>query len=391
MGPKVLDRYIFLEIAVPFILSISMLTATALLSKVMKLIELAVVQGVGAAYLLQFVLSVMPSFLIYTIPISFLIAVLAAFGRLSSDSELTAMKASGLSLFTLLKPVAFAASIAVILTVVATMVLFPWGNNNIKKLLFEASRNALASSIEEKTFYDRFKGFTLYVDRVSQDTGEMEGIFLAQESSGSANIFFAGKGALAVSNDDAAVYFKLFDGTIHRQGAGDDKGKYNIVDFSVYTLDLGSIGDVRSAGRSNRELYAGELMDKAKAASAKGENAAPYLIDLHKRFALPASVIVFALLGVPLGIQKARQARSAGFSVALGVVLAYYVASTALEALGENGRLNPYLAVWGSDIIFACIGGYIFYQAAKDRTAFSSIAGLAARLRVGKGKSGRVQ
>ncbi|MBI5235596.1 MAG: LPS export ABC transporter permease LptF [Deltaproteobacteria bacterium] len=384
MRPKVLNRYIFLEIAVPFSLSIFILTATALLSKVMKLIELAVVQGVGAAYLLQFVLSVMPSFLIYTIPISFLIAVLAAFGRLSSDSELTAMKASGMSLFTLMKPVAFAASIAVALTVVATIILFPWGNNNIKKLLFEASRNALASSIEEKTFYDRFAGFTLYVDRVSQDTGEMEGIFLAQESKGSANIFFAGKGALAVSSDDAAIYFKLFDGTIHRQGAG--KGEYNIVDFSVYTLDLGSIGDGRSSGRSNRELYAGELMAKAKAAGAKGENAAPYLIDLHKRFALPASVIVFALLGVPLGIQKARQARSAGFSVALGVTLAYYVASTALEALGENGRLNPYLAVWGSDIIFACIGVYVFYQAARDRSAFASIAGLAVRLKSGKGK-----
>ena len=387
MRPKVLDRYIFLEIAVPFILSISILTATALLSKVMKLIELAVVQGVGVAYLLQFVLSVMPSFLIYTIPISFLIAVLAAFGRLSSDSELTAMKASGLSLFTLLKPVAFAASIAVALAAAATLILFPWGNNNLKKLLFEASRNALVSSIEEKTFYDRFKGFTLYVDRVSQDTGEMEGIFIVQEAaSGSANIFFAGKGALAVSNDDAAIYFKLFDGTIHRQGAR--KGEYNIIDFSVYTLDLGSIGDARSANRSNRELYSGELWDKAKAVSAKGERAAPYLIDLHKRFALPASVIVFALLGVPLGIQRARQAPSAGFSVALGVALAYYVTSTALEALGENGRLNPYLAVWGSDIIFACIGAYIFYQAARDRSAFAAIAGLAARLRAGKGKSG---
>ncbi len=365
-----MDIYIFKEVSVPFLLSLAVLTMTALLSKAIKIIELMVTHGIGFSFIFWFVVSVIPTFLIYTIPVSFLIGVLIAFTRLSSDSEITAMKAGGLSLFNMIRPVLALTVIAYAVTLAFTLYIYPWGNMNIKRLLFEAARTRLVSGIEEKTFYDRFKGVVLYVDHLNNTTGEMEGIFISEspdEPGAEPNVFFADRGVFSPATEDSTVYLKLFDGTIHRGEAGKEEA-YHIADFSTYVLELSLSGGpgVMDGGRANRELYPGELAARIEKARARGESTAPYVIDLHKRFALPASIFVFALLGVPLGIQKIRAARFTGFSVALGVVMVYYVLSTALEALGNNGLLNPIFAVWGSDIIFAVAGLYVFYMAAQD-------------------------
>lgn len=409
---RLLNTYIFKEISVPFLLSLAVLTATGLLSKTVKLIELIVTHGIGPSFIFWFIISVIPSFIIYTIPVAFIIGVLVAFTRLSSDSEITAMKAAGVSLFSIMKPVMLTAFIAYLLTLAFTLYLFPWGNINLRNLLFEAAKAKLVSGIEEKTFYDKFKGAVLYVDHLNIRTGEMEGLFISQTGSvgrpagaqapsapggpggtagagaqagpgAESTIFFASRGVFSPPTEESTVYLKLYNGTIHRKT--ENNGAYHIADFESYVLELSIAGsDAASAGkRPNRELYINELTRRIKEIRAKGERTAPYMIDLHKRFALPASVFVFALLGVPLGIQKVRAARFTGFTVALGVVLFYYVVSTALEALGENGRLNPVLAVWGSDIIFLAAGFYIFRAAAKDRPIEigSRIINLASRVR----------
>jgi lipopolysaccharide export system permease protein len=399
--PRLVNLYIFKEIAVPFALTLFVLTVTALLSKVIKLVELIVTHGIGIKFAFWFVASVIPSFLIYTIPVSFLIGLLVAFTRLSSDSEITAMKASGLSLFTLLRPVASLALVTCLITMAITLYLFPWGNINLKRLLFDAARTKLTAGIEEKTFYNQFQGMILYVDRVSTETGEMEGIFISETGGGGpgvagggvedvedggaggagrageeTNVFFA-ESAFFVSiagqfdavgeEPGGSLYLRLNNGTIHRKSARNDS--YHIADFSTYLLEL-DIPKSASAdflSKTNRELYPDELARKIGVVKARGEDPAPYLIDLHKRFALPTSVFVFSLLGLPLGIQRVRTARFTGFSIAMGVVLIYYVLSTALEALGEGGVLNPVAAVWGSDVVMGAAGLYIFYMAAIDR------------------------
>ena len=373
--PGILSRYILKEISVPFVLSLAILTATALLSKAVKLIELMVTQGVGGSFIFWFVASIAPSFLIYTLPISFLIGVLVAFTRLSSDSEVTAMKASGLGLGAMLRPVMLCAFFVYLITLSVTLYMFPWGNLNLKALFFDASKDRFISGLEEKTFYDRFKGMVLYVDKINARTGEMEGLFISERSGKEeSNVFFASKGVFSPATGRQTVYLKLADGSIHRQTSAGRA--YHLVGFSSYTLELGLAGQAASpAQKHNRELYTGELIDRADDASARGANPAPYLIDLHKRFALPASVFVFALLGLPLGIQKIRAAKFTGFSTALGVVLVYYVLSTAFEAIGEAGTINAVAAVWASDAIFLAAGIFVFLRAGKDRplNPFSSI------------------
>ncbi|MBW7957337.1 MAG: LPS export ABC transporter permease LptF [Deltaproteobacteria bacterium] len=365
----ILGRYILKEIWAPFLLSLVILTAISLLTKAVRIIELLLVQGVGGGFILWFIVSVLPSLLLYTLPIAFLIGVLVAFTRLSSDSELTAMKASGLSLYAALRPVLLFAAFVYAASLLVTLYLFPWGNLTLKNLVYEASKDRFISGLEEKTFYDSFKGFVIYIDKINLKSGEMEGIFISESGGeGEPNLFFAAGGVFSPATDRHTVYLKLNDGVMHRKTEGD--GTYHIANFSSYTLELGLSGQPGAASeRRNKEMYAGELRERIELAKASGEDPSRHIIDLHKRFAIPSSVFVFALLGLPLGLQKIRVARFTGFSIAIGVVLVYYLLSTGFEALGESGSLNPFVAVWATDFIFLVAGLFVFSRTSADRSA----------------------
>jgi lipopolysaccharide export system permease protein len=387
---RTLDKYIFREAFVPFLLSISILTVTALLTRIIKLIELLVTQGAGITFAAWFVLSVIASFFVYILPVSFLIGVLVAFTRLSSDSEITAMKASGLSLYGIARPVLFFAVAAYIINLGFTLYIFPWGNLKTKTLLLDTAKTRLISGIEEKVFYDRFKGAVLYIDHITED-GEMEGMYISQETEskqgrGGPMLFFAQKGEFMPSNDESTLFLKLSNGTIHSRpsGAAPD-GEYRIARFSTYVVELKlpGIEPVSRLNKGDKELYINELIDKIKAVGSKGGDTTPLILELHRRFALPASVFVFALLGIPLGIQKVRVQRFTGFNIAIIVVLIYYILTTALETLGKNGLLPLWLSVWGANMIMLLAALYVFYRGASD-APMNPLQGIMARLNHGK-------
>ena len=382
--PRILNLYILREISVPFALTLMILTVTAFLSKIIKLVDLMVTHGVNLSFSFWFIVSIMPSFLRYTIPLSLLVAILITFTRLSSDSEIIAMRASGLSLFSVMKPVMALASVVFVLNLLVTLYAFPWGNMKFKRLLYDTARSNMAAGIEEQTFYDRFKGMVFYVDRLKPGSNEMEGIFISEKTEGTeSNIFFARRGAFISSSGEVPLYLKLYDGTIHRKS--DDEDAYHIADFSTYLLGIEPPQREGTAisDKSHRELYPKELVARTREAESKGHKTGALLVDLHKRFSLPASVFIFALLGVPLGMQRIRSARFAGFSIAIGVVLVYYMLSTTLETLGDTGSLNPVLSAWGSDIIMGGAGLYIFYMTARDRpiAAFHIVSRISAGVR----------
>ncbi|MFQ5480278.1 MAG: LPS export ABC transporter permease LptF [Thermodesulfobacteriota bacterium] len=365
---RLLNLYIFTEMMAPFFLCLLILTSTALLTKAIKLIGLIVSQGLGMGFAFWFIVSLLPSFLIYTIPVSFLIAVLITFTRLSSDSEFIAMKALGLNLFTITRPVLVFALFISSITLACTLYLYPWGNLNMKRLIIEGASKNIAAAIKEKTFYDKLGDLVIYVDHISDKTGELEGVFIAKKNpSGKSDIFVAEKAVIGGTGKGSNFYIRLEKGTSQREDK--EKDSYHVVNFTSYVLELNpaSQGFGGAGSRSNRELYPAEMVHRIKDIETRGGFTPPYIMDLHKRFALPASIFIFGLIGATLGIQGVRSTRLTGFAVALGVILLYYILSTALEGFGENGILNPLAAVWGSNIITGIIAFYVFYLKSKDR------------------------
>lgn len=360
----IISRYIFREITIPFLLGIGILTVTSLLGKTLRLIELVINHGIGVLTLLQLILFMLPSLLIYIIPVSFFLSVLVAFNRLSGDSEIIAMKAGGLSLLMLSRPVVVMAIISYALTAFLTLYAFPWGNLSSKGLLYEVIKTRVNLGIKERTFNGNFEGLVLYVNRIKGN--ELEGVLLSEErGEKEANTIIARKGVIL--SNPLTITLRLMDGTIHNTGNRPEF--YRVITFNTYDLNLTLKkrgGEDPETTLSNRDLTLKELRAKVEEVKKRGENPSPYIIDLHKRFALPASVFVFGLLGIPLGIQRVKAGRFRGFVIGLLIVITYYITSTALESLGEGGRIKPLSAVWGSDIIMGLLGLYIFYKALKE-------------------------
>ena len=131
--------------------------------------------------ILRMILYLLPFFSMVTIPMAFLLALLLAFGRLSADSEITAMKASGMGLYSLLPPVLTCALIAYIATTFVTVYALPWGNSSFKKLLLDVIETRATLNLKERIFNDDFPGLVLYVDRYSSTENTMSGILIQDE------------------------------------------------------------------------------------------------------------------------------------------------------------------------------------------------------------------
>lgn len=365
--PKIINSYLFKEIAAPFVLIIAILTITSLLSKVLKLIELVVNHGVGLLVILKFLLFIMPSFLIYIIPISFLISVLIAYNRLSNDNEITAMKISGISILKISRPVILLAVFTYGVSAFFTIYAFPWGSISSKRLLYDIAKSKASIGLKERVFNDAFDGLMLYANRIMPEDGSLEGIFISDRRDQKDNSIITARTGIISSDQQAMnITLRLFNGTIHRS---EEKGLYKVINFTTYDLSL-TLKDEKiknpDISKTNRDLTISQLKHKITDIKRRGENPAPYIIDLHKRFALPASIFAFGLLAIPLGIQRVRTVKFTSFSIGLGIMLFYYVLSTALESLGEKGIVNPIIAVWGSNIVMIVIGINMFYKAAKD-------------------------
>lgn len=364
--PRIISSYIFKEMALLFVITTAIFAVTSLLTRVLQLVELAVNFGAGFYIILKFLLFVIPSFLVYIIPMSFLISVLITYNRLSSDNEITAMKASGLSILKISKPVFVMAFLAYVTAILFTSYVLPWGNMSSRRLIYDVAKTKAAIGLKQRVFNDAFEGLMLYADRIMPESGEMEGIFISEHGGEKGNNIMAARaGVISSDPQSMRVTLRLFDGTIHM---ADEKGLYRVVMFKTYDLNLSLKGKVEDPDNSktNRDLSIDQLNKKISDMKKQGKRPVLDIMDMHQRLTIPVSIFVFALFAVPLGIQRVRTTRFASFSTGLAVAVSYYLLSTVMESLGKRGVLGPVLAVWGSNILMGAFGVFIFYKAVND-------------------------
>ena len=369
---KRLYRYIAREITVPFFLSIFVFTFVLLLDRIMKLVEMVIGKGVGLADIGRLFIYILPSFLTLTIPMSFLMAVLLAFGRFSSDSEIVAMKASGVSLYQMLIPVSILSILAYGMTFYLTLYALPWGNQSFRAKVFDIARAKASAGVKERVFNDDFDGIVLYIDRLKGE--EMEGVLIYDRREKDGYTIFARGGGIVSDPKEMTVTMRLREGEIHKAGK---ELSYSRVAFSTYELRLnfsgsspGSRGDV---SKGDREMTISELSRKVAELKGRGENFKPYQVEIHKKFSIPFACIIFGLIGAPLGIKSRRSGRGFGFSMSLAIFLIYYISLTAGESLGDRGIIPPFLAMWGINFLFLAIGIYFIVKTDRESPIVGSV------------------
>ncbi|MGE5750787.1 MAG: LptF/LptG family permease, partial [Nitrospirota bacterium] len=155
---RIMDRYIFREILAPFFLSMAALTLVLFLQRMFRLAELVVSKGTPVSEIVKIFAYIMPNFLVITIPMSFLVGTLTAFSRLSSDSEVTAMKASRISLYSMTRPVILFALVSFLITSAISLIVAPEANHALKIHLFNLVKSRAMVGIEPGVFSSTFDG-----------------------------------------------------------------------------------------------------------------------------------------------------------------------------------------------------------------------------------------
>jgi lipopolysaccharide export system permease protein len=366
---RLINRYILREIAVPFCMILFVLTFVLLMGKILQVMDLMINKGVAFADIARLMLFLMPSFLAFTIPISLLIAILIGLGRLSGDNEWTIMKMSGVSLYQLSLPVACAALAAFLMTLATTLLLVPYGNLASKALLFDMARQKASIGIREKVFIDDFQGILLYAERIPAHGDFLEGVLISDSRISREPSTIIARRAYLISNPDTMVItLRLEDGSTHTVDAG--LNHYRKMDFRFYDvrLDLASTlsGGKKVATKSSTEMSLSELTATLKNRGLKEEMLRDLAIELNKKMTVPVSCLVFALIGMPLGIRAHRSVRSRGFTIGLFLVLVYYLLRISGEALVETGRLSPVIGTWAPNWIFAAAGIILFSLSAGE-------------------------
>jgi lipopolysaccharide export system permease protein len=389
---KILHRYIFQEVATPFLLGLGVFTFVLLIARLLKLIELVVNRGLPPTQILRLLGYLLPAFLEVTVPMAMLLSILIAFGRLSADSEMVAMRSSGLSIYQLAPPVVLFVGLTTVVTGALSMYARPWANHKLKQELWEIARTRATAGLRPQVFTDEFPGLVIYAEQIDGRTDHLVHVLISDERDPNQhNTVFAREGYMISDNETQTVTLRLLDGSIHTTGEG--SSDYH-TDFETYDVNL----DLREAfaGPTAKDDDPQELtLPQLRAAidqKGAGNPSPAMLVELHRKFAIPFACVVFGLLGVPLGIEPARAVRSRGFAVSLAVIFTYYILLSVGQGFAEQGSIPAWLGLWLPNIVFGTIGVVLLRRAARERallgTWFHDLAAqvrgaLALRLRAG--------
>ena len=368
--PRILHRYVFREILVPFALGLSVFTFILLIARLLRLIELVVTRGVPVMSIVRLLTYIMPAFLEVTVPMAMLLAILVAFGRMSADSEMVALRSSGLSLYQLVPPVVLFVALSTTATAALALHARPWGNRSLKSALFEIVRTRATAGIKPQVFNDDFPGLVIYTEGIDATTDRLRRVMISdQRDSAQHNTIFAREGVMISDPDTQAVTLRLRDGFIHTTDGRAGSEYQTHFQFYDVNLDLRQmIAGARQRERDPKELTLGQLRRAMAAKQAAGLPFIPELVEYHRKFSIPFACVVFGLAAVPLGIQPVRAARSRGFAVSLAMIFTYYILLSVGQALAEHGLIPAAVGLWLPNVAFAALGAYLFVLAAREQS-----------------------
>ncbi len=359
--------YILKEILPIFFIGVMVFTVILLMDKIFTLIELIVTRGISPFRILMLLFFISPSFLILTIPISVLLGTLLGFGRLSSDSEITAFKASGVSLYQLFFPVSIFSIFACFLTAFLIFYGLPWGNRGFLANLYMIAQSKADVEVKERVFNDVFEGLVVYVDKIPLQGKKMEGIMIYDErDKGKTNTIFAQEGYLISNSKSQEATLKLLNGEIHRYEM--KANAYQKVQFDAYDIKLEVAKALITMGKKfqEREMSIDAIKERISKMKIIGEDTTSQEIELHKRYTIPLTCMIFGLIGVPLGIQPRRSGKSYGFVLSILILLIYYISLTAFEIFAARYTLPAFLAAWAPNFLFGGFGIYLLVKSAKE-------------------------
>ena len=365
----IINRHIFAEMIPPFVINIVFFLFVFLMAKVLELTDLIVNYKVGLSSVLLMLFYSIPFFLQFVIPMSIMMAVLLSFLRSSSDNEIIALEAGGISIYNLLPPAFLFCFIGFIITGFMTIYGIPWGWRSFKDLTYELAVSHFDVGIKERTFNDSFKDVMFYVNKIDTKNKLLIDVFI--EDKRTKNIIatvVAPRARLFSEPEKLALHLRLHKGTINQVNI--ENKSVNTISFNTYDINLyaaRAVSKVQKGEKDKEEMSIAELYRYLKDYGDKDGRYYRTLMDFHKKFSIPFSCFFLGLLAVPLGCQSKSGRKSYGLGLGLIFFLLYYFLLAAGWGFGESGTYPPLIGMWMPNIVAGGMGFFLLVRTANKR------------------------
>jgi lipopolysaccharide export system permease protein len=386
---KIIDRYILKAHIGPFLFAFITLIFVLILQFFTTFADRFIGKGIGFSAMAELILLQSAWMVGLAAPMAVLVAVVMAFGSLTTTSEMTVFRASGISLYRLMIPVLCAALLLSFLVERFNNIVLPQANYHAKSMMVDIARSKPAFGLTENAFSTLIDGYSIYVRKFDDRTKELQGIVIYDSTRPQySTMATAEKGIVDFSHDYQYLVMTLYNGEIHQTGQPDHKS-YRNMSFAKhrFVFESSGFGFVRSSGKGARtddsELSANELLGvgnefmKRIVASEKriqmplekmeleGELQSiaanksmynRYMAAYHKKYALSLACFVFVIVGAPLGVLARRGGFGVGAAVSLVFFIFYWMLMISGEKIAERGVVDPMIAMWMANVVMVGTG-----------------------------------
>ena len=347
-GRKLIPRYI-IKSALPYVLlSLALLTAILFTQQTGRFAEIALYTDLPLSLAAEIAAALLPSVLILTVPVAVIAGIVIGFARMGSDSEIIAIRAAGVSTWSLLWPALLIGLVATAGTSYLHLKEAPEAARDLRRVMLQGALRKLDSPVEPRTFNTEIPGYVIYVRDGDKAQGSWGRVFIyAQQPDGSTRIVTARSGRIDSSNDRSelvlsdAVAMKIPKAGGQRDYVAERLDQLRI---SINTGRAALLEDLSQKDLQTDELNWAELKEKTHSDSPVQRREA--LRTLNRRLALSVAPIVFALLAALLGIRVKRGGRGAGVLMSIAVVVVYYLISLLGESLARNNSVSAITGEW---------------------------------------------
>jgi lipopolysaccharide export system permease protein len=397
---KTLHLYVLRQAITTLVMTVCVFAFVLLLGNVLReILTLIINRQASLLVIAKAIVLLLPWILGYVLPFALLTAMLLLFGRLSADNELTAIKASGISLLALSTPLLILALLMSGVCAWFNMKVTPQSRVAYKALLLQHTVQNTENLITEDRFIDEIPGVILYVRKKNGD--QLEDVCLYQIENGEIyRRITAKRGRVAFDRAEKTILFQLTDTITERVNLreirvhepGPALPVTNLIGTNVieniisnalatrvvgktyvrewlpgkadYTLPV-SLTNVDKGERRVRltEMSFLQLRTELAKRREQGVGVTPVLVQMHRQVAFSFASFAFTLVAIPLGIVAHRRETSIGMAISLILVLVYYSFLVLGEALQARERMNPHLIVWIPNLLFQTLGAILLWRA----------------------------
>ncbi|HUK88827.1 MAG TPA: LptF/LptG family permease, partial [Blastocatellia bacterium] len=401
---RLIDRYLLREVLPYMLLTFVLLTTIIFAHQAGRFSELLVVysrNGLPMQALSHLLTALIPGIVVFTLPISLLIGILVGMGRLSGDSEIVALGASGISRIQVLKPMIALSSLVAAIMAYLTFYILPNAIHNLKDLKANQSVlfQGLKTQIKPRVFVESLPNIVFYVEGLDRDTNTFRNVFMVDSSrDGSApRIMTAASGSLRQGEKSEVPELVLEHGSSHEINKGSDAAKrvapvidkdrkkgsdesyrYQTFGEVVIGMEVSQEKEMESIGLTGDQATISEMKwpDLIRYTPAAYDYRA-WRAEINARLAFPAACLIFALLAVGFGISHVRTGRSFGLILGLGITIAYYLLALWGKHAAVSGQMPVWLGIWLANIVLGALGVFIIWvQRRPGADALSAVGSL---------------